>query len=550
MRFLFRRRSQAGADLTREAVFDAVRKAERIFICYAHADLRIARWIRGRVVRLRRPRSSDTVFLDQDSLVPGTPVTREMVEAALARADLALLICGATTAERREVAHELNIALERRSAGHLRLIPVIVKPHVPLPAAVDYSIQGIFINRLFPERTYTRLAVSALLLTLAVLSSIGVLWGLPRWRHERAIVVLKQYGAEVNDIDDGLKVVFFAGTQFKDAATAELLPLQRLHEIDLSETNVTDEGLRALQSLGSVHTVNLAETSIGDAGMAYISAMPGLRSLTVNNCQRISSSGFARLRELRNLTSLNADDTAFSDRDLEIVPSTPALAVLSLDNTAVTDAGLIHLKGADKLLHLYLDGTAVSDAGLSHLSSLKALRTLTLSRTNVEGDGLSHLADLKDLRELRLRDAQVADTVGAHLLKLANLRSLDLSRTPLASATLRDIGRLEHLTNLYLIDVKSLTDETVTELASLSQLRELYIGGTLVGDQGLAQLGKMPSLRTLWMVMNPVTDAGILALLATGTKLQELNVNDTQVSDAAMAQANKSGRLRVVKQQP
>jgi Leucine-rich repeat (LRR) protein len=550
MRPSFGRGSGLTSDLTRDSATEAIRHAQRIFICYAHADLRVARWIRSRVVRLRRPRPPESVFLDQDSLVPGTVVTPDVIDAALSGSDLMLLLCGSATASRQEVRRELKIALELYRIGRLRLIPIMIKPHVPLPAGVDYTIQGIFLNRLFPERTYAQAAIVSLLLMLALSLSVGTYWGLPRWKYERAVAALKQYGAEVNQVDDGLKVVFFAGTQFKDAAVNELAGLQNLREVDLSESTVTDDGLQGLRSLSSVRILNLAETSITDAGWKHLVAMSGLRSLTVSDCHRLTPLGFMQLGSLTNLTTLIADDTAFSDDDVQIVASLPALVVLSLERTELTDTGLAELTSAKKLQQIFLDGTGVTDAGLVRLSSLSALRVLSLSRTKVQGPGLSRLVTLPNLRELRLRGAPLQESVGTHLLQLPNLRDLDLSETPVSEATVRDISRIKALTALYLIDVRGVTDKSVVALRSLGQLRELYIGGTAVGDVGLAVLAKMPSLRTLWVIANPITDAGLDAILAAGTQLRELNVNDTAVTDAAMAKANKAGTLRVIKQQP
>jgi internalin A len=544
-------RDQGGvADLSRETAIKMMREAERVFICYAHADLRITRWLRRRIVRLRRPRPNTSVFLDQDTLLPGSRVTREMVDGVLAAADLVVLVCGATTASRAEVNRELQIALGLQRAGRQQLLPVIVKPHVRLPNGVDYTFQGIFLTRLFPERLYTRVGVTTTVLLLILSLTVGAFWGMPRWRHERAVDDLKAHGAEVTVLTEGVKAVFYAGSQYSDVALPQLQGLTDLREIDLSETAVTDNGLAVLPSLPRVHTLNLGETTISDDGLAHIGRMKSLRSLTLTNCRRLTSRGFAYLQPLTELKTLIVDDTTFADRDLAMLSSFSGLEVLSLERTAITDAGLPHLHGARGIKSLYLNRTAVSDSGLANLAPLMNLRILSLNETQVHGSGLADLSSLKDLRDLQLRSTLLDDSVAPYLHLLPALRELDLSSTAITSTTLQQIGQLRELTGLWLIDVGALTDTSVTALQPLTKLRELYIGGTRVGDEGLRLLARMPSLRTLWVVTNPITDAGLAAVASAGTGLVELNVHGTQVSDAAMAKVNAQERLRVIKRQP
>jgi len=103
--------------------------------------------------------------------------------------------------------------------------------------------------------------------------------------------------------------------EFGDAELAKLAPVgERLVELDLSSTGVTDGGLEVL------------------------SEMPGLRKLWLSR-------------------------TGITDEGLEAVRRLSGLEYLNLYGTAVTDEGLAKLEGLDELRNLYLWLTKVTNAG-------------------------------------------------------------------------------------------------------------------------------------------------------------------------------------------
>lgn len=54
----------------REAALDLIRSSTRVFMAYAHSDLRQARNLLKRFRRVRAGRPQDSIFLDQVSLAP------------------------------------------------------------------------------------------------------------------------------------------------------------------------------------------------------------------------------------------------------------------------------------------------------------------------------------------------------------------------------------------------------------------------------------------------------------------------------------------------
>jgi WD40 repeat protein len=159
------------ASPTRERALDLLRRAGSVFIAYSHADLRAAHAFRKRVVGLRKGLPPESVFLDQESLTPGSIVSPADIERRLGASDLFVVICGADTADRVHVNREVDEALRQRETRGLAILPVILKAGVPLPPGLDFRVQGIFLAALFPDdvrRRRVRRALVALGLALLV----------------------------------------------------------------------------------------------------------------------------------------------------------------------------------------------------------------------------------------------------------------------------------------------------------------------------------------------------------------------------------------------
>src|SRR5665213_1516919 len=100
-----------------------------------------------------------------------------------------------------------------------------------------------------------------------------------------------------------------------DQQVALLAPLAiQVYDLNLANTNVTDEGLKSLEGMKNLHRLHLEKTTVSDAGLSH----------------------------LKGLTSLE---------------------YLNLYSTGVTDGGLENLGGLKTLKNVYLWQSKVSDAG-------------------------------------------------------------------------------------------------------------------------------------------------------------------------------------------
>ena len=145
------------------------------------------------------------------------------------------------------------------------------------------------------------------------------------------------------------------------AFMADLTRLPQLASLDLSFTDVTDDGLAQLKRLTSLKELDLMHTRITDAGLAH-------------------------LKGLKNLSRLRLGD-GFIAVGLRVDNSLKPLLGL----TPITDAGLAHLEGLTNLWELDLSATEITDAGLVHLKALNNLRVVDLRGTHVTDAGAKEL---------------------------------------------------------------------------------------------------------------------------------------------------------------
>jgi hypothetical protein len=110
----------------------------------------------------------------------------------------------------------------------------------------------------------------------------------------------------------------------------------------LSGKPVTDDCLEPLRSIPNLVWLNLSNTNITNDGLKQLSALP--------------------------LTRLHLEKTRIGDAGLEYLKDLANLEYLNLYATQVTDAGLEHLAGLKQLKRLYVWQSGVTDEGIRKLN--------------------------------------------------------------------------------------------------------------------------------------------------------------------------------------
>jgi hypothetical protein len=168
----------------------------------------------------------------------------------------------------------------------------------------------------------------------------------------------------------------------------DLAALPALEALNLYETRVKDEDLRAVRSLAQLRSLNLGVCPlITDAGVEQLLELRELRFLNLGFCRQVTDEGFRSLARLKRLESLNLSLTELTDEAMPQIAELSDLQTLDIDNTRVTDAGLKHLTKLTKLRSIRLVGVSVTDRGLDELARLP-LRHIYLRDTAVTPAGI------------------------------------------------------------------------------------------------------------------------------------------------------------------
>ena len=102
---------------------------------------------------------------------------------------------------------------------------------------------------------------------------------------------------------------------------------------------------------------------------------------------QVTDEGVGSMRNLKNLRQLSLERTRVTDNSLDMIASFSELEELDLSGTAVTDAGVAKLARLQNLKVLWLTNTTVTDEVLTTLKSLK-----NLEQSDVDGTQVSEAA--------------------------------------------------------------------------------------------------------------------------------------------------------------
>ncbi|MBQ18678.1 MAG: twin-arginine translocase subunit TatC [Planctomycetaceae bacterium] len=244
-------------------------------------------------------------------------------------------------------------------------------------------------------------------------------------------------------------------------------------------SQITDEGVKALQKLERLRQLDLSGTAVTSAGLKSLAA--NQPELTIER-DALAVARLTDLAELGARCQLNSqhepDSLAFSgpeftDEHLSRLAEFKKLRMLDLRNSSITDAGLAALVPLTNLQLLNLAGTKITNTGLETLARLKTLKTLLISSPEIDDGAMASITSHSGLEELNLVGTRISDDGLDQLDQLKQLRSLSLSGN-------------------------DITDKGLANLVRKSpQLTRLDLAGTRVSDAGISQLAGLQHLEIL-----------------------------------------------------
>lgn len=226
-----------------------------------------------------------------------------------------------------------------------------------------------------------------------------------------------------------------------NARQLELLPqLTPLEVLYARHCRQADLLLRALQKNVSLRTLDLHASNLADAQMPMIATFRRLRVLNLSQTA-VTDEGLRFVSQLSELQELAAPPQ-ITDRGLKCLADLRALRQLYLGETKVRGPGLRYLSRLPKLQTLRCGDTDLSDDAAEALVECRSLQRLVLSRTQVGDATVARLAELTELDYLALEETRVTDAGLMQLARHPRLYILDLYG---AAVTERGIKRFRAL---------------------------------------------------------------------------------------------------------
>ncbi len=321
-----------------------------------------------------------------------------------------------------------------------------------------------------------------------------------------------------------LRALTLSGRQYDDGIVPYLLSFDKLEELHLLQTQLTDPALAQLNKLKRLKMLEIDYSSITGAG---------LKGLT----------------DLKDLTALKLSQEPIEGTALDALANFPRLEILDLAKTHVTAESLVNLKRVPELQKLSLAGVPVGDAALEHIKPLAKLELLLMADAKIDGSGLAHLKSLKALKHLYLQLNPITDENAKVLGELPGLRTLDLEQTRIGDGALAAIAKLPNLEKL-MLPLTQVTDEGVKQLRSATKLQELNVSNARLSGEVVGSLVELRDLRLLALNLAQLKDADCERLAAL-PELRTLYIGGTRVSnDAVRRMQEKSQKLKIFRDQP
>ncbi len=201
-------------------------------------------------------------------------------------------------------------------------------------------------------------------------------------------------------------------TRVTAAGVEQLLDLKKLRTLELpTETLITDRILRGLREAGTLHALTQADGRelllTGGQDGVRPSGPDSVISLELSNT-RVTDEGLKALKGLDNLRELGLNHKKVTDEGLKELRELTNLRSLSLDECpGVTDAGMKELAGLKDLRRLSLTFTRVKGPGLRDLKGLKQLQTVQYSRDAVTDEILRNMREAGMLHQLSVAHGHI-----------------------------------------------------------------------------------------------------------------------------------------------
>lgn len=325
------------------------------------------------------------------------------------------------------------------------------------------------------------------------------------------------------------------GVEGSKAFGTALTTLPTVSELDLSQTNTTDETMQNL-AVGfrrlSLQRLILQGNNFGESGIQALAASVeavGTLDISGNNFQNVSLSVLVSCR----LTNLICAGANIGDREfIPLANNLPNSTVVSLDVsnnrlTAIAGQVLGRVLPETVLQELSLNGNGIGDKGIAGLSAglvNSSVTTLQLSQIGMTNTGL---------------------TLFSTYLPQTEIIRLDLSGNHFSSASIGDLSSALSDSCVQTLDISEnyLTDYGIKPLVIVLEqanctLVKINLSANLLTPKGAEiitnSLRNNTSLKGLILSSNRIEDGGFtdIALVLSKTQISQLECSDCEITEA------------------
>lgn len=196
--------------------------------------------------------------------------------------------------------------------------------------------------------------------------------------------------------------LYVQGTTFGDNECKIVSRLPELRKIDLSFTNVTDNGIKSLSDSKTLSDFVISSSKVTGGCLKYLGAVHDLRMLELDGLPRVNLSDLQALLRCQKLNNLNVGHVPIGDEGLRLLCKIDSIRDLTIDTCSISDSGTKALVGT-KIGRLSLaDNPGITDRTIPYLIKMPMLRQFRYGQRNqITHDGEMRLKSAKPNLDIR-----------------------------------------------------------------------------------------------------------------------------------------------------
>lgn len=327
-------------------------------------------------------------------------------------------------------------------------------------------------------------------------------------------------GAQKLSCLQGLERLALGSTTIGDDGVATLHQLPRLHTLEVESCGLSADGARHISKILTLKYLNLSRNKIGPEGAkALVALKDSLERLELVDSE-IGDDGMRALGSLSKLRILQVPKNDISHAGAQGLARLRNLSFLDLGQNHIGDVGAAHLSGIGYLERLNIPGNSIGDDGACSLSHIKGLQELSASQNRIGDRGVSCIADRATLTHINLSHNSITKKGAEEFARLPRLISLNLEGNMVgdegAISICRNASSMLHALHLAQCGIG---DSAVPAISQLVSLHHLDLSRNSISDAGIKEIARshivsQSKIRYLRLSGNPVRDipSGVISI--------------------------------------